>query len=75
MIDQASKTKNSVDLVKELRRMERDNLEDFLEHLQNFSDTWLDAMADFYILLSVSLVTHSKFQCPSHSNTYLYLVA
>ena len=45
MIDQASKSKNSVDLVKELRRMERENLEEFLEHLQNFSDTWLDAMA------------------------------
>lgn len=48
MIDQASKTKNSADLAKELRRMERDNLGEFLEHLQNFSDTWLDAMAGFY---------------------------
>lgn len=41
MMDQASKSKNSADLVGELRRLEKENLEEFLEHLHNFSDVCL----------------------------------
>ena len=41
MHQQASKTKNGQELVKDLQNMERDQPEQFLDHLQNFSEEHL----------------------------------
>ena len=41
MYQQASKTKNGQELVKDLQEMERHQPEQFLDHLQNFSEEYL----------------------------------